>query len=262
MGRPSSIIRRDMDVVEKAQAAYKAKEETKQTHQDKLLAAEANDAIQQAIIGAAKAQIKHRDIHEPKVEIKNWPELATHTDIKSVADAVDALAEKIKPEKYDDQEVVNVLEEIRALVAAIPTKSPEMPDPVEEVTVKNQIDIKPLAKAINKLDIKPVFDPKITVSPTPITNKVDLKPVADAITGLKEDEKFDFDDYIAQDLEEEVDGVQHVLLVNPDGGWCIIENADSKLRYKFGTGDYEVAWANMDNHTYKRIDEAVREIKA
>lgn len=124
-----------------------------------------------------------------------------------------------------------------------------------------------LKDSINKLDIKPVVNvptPTVTVD----APELDISPITEAIAGLKNTEptkeKFNFSDYMAQDMDSESPGFQYIGLVKPDGGWAIMQNdtEGNSIRYVFGKRGYSRAWSSRVGLGYKLLNEAVNAVQA
>lgn len=175
-----------MDTKEKAQAAYAKQREEAENKAKEQKDTESKDTAILAVIKAAKAQIQHREVHEPKVEVKNFPDIAQREDITALQEAITSLEEKLKPEKEDYTPLLDKLQELVSAIECLPKEYPDSPEPIEEVTVKNQIDLAPLAEAINKIDFQPKFDPKITVKPADVKTEIDLEPIVSAIQALSD----------------------------------------------------------------------------
>lgn len=125
-----------------------------------------------------------------RVQVEN-EDLAKSNDIHELAECIKELGEVLRPEAIDWQPVETALNRLNEQVANLPTSHPNMPEPVEEVTVKNLPDLEPTLKKIidvlGKLKLSPVFDPKITVKPADVKvseNKIDVSPVVDAVQSL------------------------------------------------------------------------------
>lgn len=207
---------------------------------------------QEALIAAVGTLVKFLRNHEPNVSVKNQKDFPG--SIKTP----------------DVQEVVNALKPIAEGLAKLPTKYPdfpkfpEFPDFPKTLKVDNLEEVKPWLDAIsNSLD-KLKLDPVIKVAPTPVNiPPVDFAPLIKALEPKPVEEKIDLDDYKAQDLVGD-DTFQYVGFVAPDGSWYIIENdvEGSSLRYKFGSKNYKSNWKGHTNHSYKLLNEAIREVQA
>lgn len=260
-----------MNPAEIAQKAYKDRSQVKDDLQDKLRVAKNNDNLQQIVIASAKAQMQHREIHEPNVEVKNWPDIATPTDISNVAQSIKKLADQeAKLNKQQTEAITKAVVAVSQGVSALPKDfdtssiTQAIQDLQEAVEANKPQDtsqtivlaVKSLEAAVNGLKLNPT----IKVAPTEVNvPPVNLSGVTRAINSLKEEPTFDFDCYIAQDIDNQINGMQYVLLVTPNSEWCVIENNtdNETLRYCFGMGDYEFPWANRDDLVYSRLDVAV-----
>lgn len=139
------------------------------------------DTIAQAVVTLMKFQAQH----QPKVSVTNQklPTSIKTPDIQKVVDALEALKQPIQETKPDDTKVVDALNQLNESIGKLPTSFPEAPEPVEEVTVKNQPDYKPdlenITKAISKIDTKPVVN-------IPKQKEADYTPIIDALTPVVE----------------------------------------------------------------------------
>jgi len=118
--------------------------------------------------------------------------LATPEDIKGVVKALDTLAVKLRPEAIEWQPVLVALKEVSSELKKVPKTLPSIPKPLDTISVSNLKEferyISPLAKSIDKLELNPVFDPKITVKPADVNvneQKIDIEPLVKAIGELK-----------------------------------------------------------------------------
>lgn len=132
--------------------------------------------------------IADKKVHPQKVEVLT--QLATPQDIDKVVKSLDKLAVALKPELHDDQPVIAAINRLNEQIKQLPTEMPEV-ESVEEVTVKNIAEfkgyIKPLLDAVGKLELNPIFDPKIEVKPADVTvttEKMDTKPLLDSLGSL------------------------------------------------------------------------------
>lgn len=128
------------------------------------------------------------------VEVRNLPSLALSSDIERVVKALEAIKIENKPEAIDWQPLTSALDTVCQKLDEIPKENPEMPEAVEEVTIKNISDftaaLKPLIEVISKKDYKPVFTPNIQVESPEVeveVPEIDMKPVAEAIDSLKKE---------------------------------------------------------------------------
>lgn len=166
------------------------KSEEERTEQARLKSIEdVKTGISERIVQATNAIV--RDANQVKtVKVQN--DLASPKDIKSVVSTLKQLGKDLKPESVEWGPVLESLSELSQKLDKLPTEYPEAADPVEDVSVKNLSDVKtyiqPLIDEIKKLELNPVFDPKIQVKPADVnvtTEKVDTKPLVTAIGKLQ-----------------------------------------------------------------------------
>lgn len=157
---------------------------------DRLLIHTSKDTAAKIAGEVARQSAKSR-ISTQKVAVEN-KDLARSADIEELVRCVKALGEQLKPEGIDWQPVETALNRLSKKVDALPKAFPDIPEPLSEVAVNNLQDIsEPISevvKAIQSLELNPVFDPKITVKPAEVRvteSKLDVSPVVQAIEGLK-----------------------------------------------------------------------------
>lgn len=156
--------------------------ENKNSHNEKLIG---SDRVQRAIVETTRLNIEHRDGHEPRVTVKNFPKKISTPDFKKIVAELKNLEKSLAPKNIDFSLLIEAVNSLKEQVAKIPTEHPEQPEPIEEVTVKNLETLKP---SINKLEdaIKKLkLDPKINVE-SPTIPELDLTPVANIMSQIKE----------------------------------------------------------------------------
>lgn len=156
--------------------------ENKNSHNEKLIG---SDRVQRAIVETTRLNIEHRDGHEPRVTVKNFPKKISTPDFKKIVAELKNLEKSLAPKNIDFSLLIEAVNSLKDQVAKIPTEHPEQPEPIEEVTVKNLETLKP---SINKLEdaIKKLkLDPKINVE-SPAIPELDLTPVANIMSQIKE----------------------------------------------------------------------------
>lgn len=247
----------------------------------------------------AERQAKHNELkssldqvaevivkHKPRVNVENFPEIATSKDIKKLNDEIEnftlttfislnnALTEVTESlrqlaDQFDstkDAHHEGTLDAVDKLVKSIP----KPPAPLKAVSIDNlsQVEVylsklnKDIIDAINNIKLNPrieVASPEVSVPP------IDFSPLIKALEPKETESKpalCDLNTYKAQDLIGD-DVVQYIGFVAPDGGWYIVENdlQASSLRYKFGIGNYRENWTEHMNHIYLLLDEAIREVQ-
>ncbi len=156
--------------------------EKQNTHNEKLLG---NDRIQKAIVETTRLNIEHRDGHEPKVTVKNFPKNVGTPDFKKIVEELKNLEKSLTPKNIDFKPLIKAVDSLKEQVAKIPTEHPEKPEPVEAVTVKNLETLKPSINKVEEAISKLKLDPKINVSPAQLP-ELDLTPVANIMGQIKE----------------------------------------------------------------------------
>lgn len=235
-----------MNPIDKAQEAYASQRSQKEAAKEKVQQAAKDDRLAKLVLESAKAQIKHRAIHEPKVEVKNFPSIATREDAKAIEEALKKIAKELKPERDDYTPIIQALGQLKAVVDLIPKENPEMPEAPETVTLSNISEFKsyiePLANEISKIDWKPKFDPKISVQPANVS--VDLAPVVDAIEALSTAFKVvEQKEYPVTDLTPLIDATESVQKSIND---LVFPVANYILPFKDSSG--KATQANIDNY--------------
>lgn len=226
------------DVNKKKQhLADRAKE--KSDKRDSMSTAQAQLAATLAGSERVSKAIRESDNKVKKVEVTNPQkvEVKHKIDNKPVIEAMNAVREEVKKLK------------LNPTIKVSPT----------EVTVP-EVNLKPLLDAISKLEMSPIINvapPEVHIPET----KIDLSPIANAMP--KQVKRISIEDFRAQDMDEEEQGIQYVGFVAPNGNWMIIRNdvEGNNMRYKFGKKDYAKAWPKLATFKYETLDKAYNEIK-
>lgn len=176
-----------LDTVKDKREELAEAKEKKFLHQQQV---SATKAAGDTVVATVKAESEKTRKAVQKVSVQE--KLATPEDIKGVVTALDSLAEKLRPEAIKWQPVLDALKEVSVRLEQLPKTFPEIPKPLDTITVSNFTDFKeyiaPLTESINRLELNPVFDPKITVKPADVKvteQKIDLKPLIKAVGELK-----------------------------------------------------------------------------
>lgn len=208
------------------------------------------DLIQRAIIKSAQLSIEHREGHEPKVEVKNFPKVATQKDMNALNDAVAELGitsyinhtESVEAMTDAICELINNLNKLPDSLKTdgfnmLAKKLDSLPKPLDTVSVDNLDLLKPyfdgLQESLDKLDIRPQVNVDL-----PKADPIDLSPITDALN-KEEPEGVELTDFMVEDQITE--GImQYFGLVHPKGMWAIIENnkEDGSWKYAFGQSKY------------------------
>lgn len=160
--------------------------EKQRMHEDGMIA---HAGTQDAVYSAIELLAKFIASHEPNVTVKNPTKIPKSMDVPQISNVVKSLAELIVATKDNkpnttllEQKLDNVAKELRSLPRDI--KFPEIPKPLKEVSVDNQIDytnkFDELAKVFSSKD----FSPAIKVAATKVT--VDNTEVANVVNELKD----------------------------------------------------------------------------
>lgn len=152
---------------------------------------QAQDATQKAVIDAAKLLVSFIASHQPEVTVKNpqapFPESILTPDIDKVVKVLGELLAATKENAPDDTQLAKKLNEVAGLLRSLPSqiKFPEMPEAVEEVTVKNFIDytakFDKLAETFSSIKFP---TPEVTVAAPKVV--VDNSEVAKVVNELKD----------------------------------------------------------------------------
>lgn len=171
-----------------------------------------------------------KPIKELTKEVEQLSKSMQNTGIDDAAKAIDAtketlvkLADTIK--QTDDKNVAMVAEKVA-----------ELADRISKIEINPQVQVNP------KVD-------------------VDLSPIVNSLP--KSVKRVSIEDFRAQDMDEEEQGIQYVGFVAPNGNWMIIRNdvEGNNMRYKFGKKDYAKAWPKLATFKYETLDKAYNEIK-
>lgn len=111
-----------------------------------------------------------------KVEVGNFPKAFSIDNIDKLVSDISAIKDEITKVEAEPEKDVRLLEELLAAVKNLPTEVPEMPEGVEEVTVKNLIDYTPELLAVIKAvkAIKLSCEPQINVKASDVIVKNDF----------------------------------------------------------------------------------------
>lgn len=208
--------------------------------------------------------------HQQPVEVKNFPSVATSEDVSSAAQLISASLESHYEEAHESHETLEEMAGSLETIADIlkrqpkPPKAADFPKPLKTVSVDNLPNlaeaISPIVEAINSKDYKPTFSPVIKTE-TPIVNveAPDLTRLEELLT-KEEATEIELEDFKAQDLDNASDSLQYVGLQDSKGNWQLIEFdvERNSMRYRFGTGNYEVAWEKRVSSVYNYLAEAYR----
>jgi chromosome segregation ATPase len=185
------------------------------------------------------------------------------TDQTDLGDKIDGLTSKLVEaiKGLDDSEQdAKEIQELKGVVSSLTVLKKSIDSGNSDL--KKSLDS--LTKSIKALGMNPTVNVPETKIP-----KVDLKPLQATLEQyLSKDEDdedgIDLDDYYAQDIDNTNPDMQYVGFVNPEGNWYIIENdvKGNKLRYVFGTLNYEEAFAQASMFTYMLLNEAINAIPA
>lgn len=164
------------------QAAAQDQKETQQLQQ--IL--DSQEQIKVSIETAMKALIDFQFSHEPNVSVKNQklPTSIKTPDVQGVVDALKSLKATTETTKPDNTELLKALGSLQSAITDLPSKItiPEVPEPLETITVKNQPNYKPdfdkLTKTVKSIDVKP----SITVNQEKVS--LDLKPVIKSLDSV------------------------------------------------------------------------------
>lgn len=210
-----------------------------------------SDRVQRAIIESARLSIEHRDGHEPKVTVKNFPKgLATEKDVKALSEAVNELG--ISEYLNHTEQVSEVTDAIYELIAhlnnlpeklkndgftMLAKKLEALPKPPTTLSVDNLETLKPyfdsLQKSVDNIEVSPQVNVEV-----PKAEPIDWSPILEALN-KKESEEVEISDFMVEDqLTEGI--MQYFGLVHPKGMWMMIENnmEDNTWKYAFGQDKY------------------------
>lgn len=242
------------DKIQQAYAARRAAEadkaERSKKEDDYKKTLRSGDLIQRAIIESARLSIEHRDGHEPKVEVKNFPKVATQEDMNALNDAVAELGitsyinhtESVEAMTDAICELINNLNKLPDNLKTdgfnmLAKKLDSLPKPLDTVSVDNLDLLKPyfdgLQESLDKIDIKPQVNVDV-----PKADPVDFSPIVEALN-KEEPEEVELTDFMVEDQVTE-GTMQYFGLVHPKGMWTIIENnkEDGTWKYAFGQEGY------------------------
>lgn len=138
------------------------------------------------VLRAIELLVKFLDKKVTKTELINQLDTISTPDVDKVVKAVEKLDGTVQQNKLDlsgvEKELKNAVEQLRQ----VPKSHPDAPEAIESVRVSNlsDIDLKPLLKAVNALDLK-VEAPIVNVdAPKVDVAAPDLKPIKAIFTDL------------------------------------------------------------------------------
>ncbi len=138
------------------------------------------------VLRAIELLVKFLDKKVTKTELINQLDTISTPDVDKVVKAVEKLDGTVQQNKLDlsgvEKELKNAVEQLRQ----VPKSHPDAPEAIESVKVSNlsDIDLKPLLKAVNALDLK-VEAPIVNVdAPKVDVAAPDLKPIKAIFTDL------------------------------------------------------------------------------
>lgn len=244
--------------------AYNLKLQQEAERQQELdTVSEVGDKVKKAVEFSTAKIIANDKTGVRKVKVQN--DLATPDDIAKVVTALEKLSVALKPESIELEPILEALTSLGSKLDSLPQNLPEAPEPPESVKVNNLVDfkayLKPLQDSIDNLKLSPVFDPKIEVKPADVkvtTEKVDLTTLEGLLRTQGEMDTAEFQDYHAQDIDNNSESVQYVGMETLDGKWCFIENdtENNAMRFLFGKGNYSKEWKNHVSRAYRILSEA------
>lgn len=136
-------------------------------------------SLENSVVSTMRQLVKFLDGKTTKTEVVNQLKSVSTPDIDKVVDALNKLDSNNAKNKLDLTPLKEELTKLGTKLDKLPTEFPELPEGVEEVTVKNQIDLKPLEKAIKGLKLEA---PKVDVAaPNVQVDAPDLKPLQDSL---------------------------------------------------------------------------------
>lgn len=221
-------------------------------------------SVESTIRQTLQGVVKFLNAYTPEVSVNNQKPYPTMdgvvSAVKDVIKEVQNSNKTLTTVSKKDVDLSKVVASLDALTKAVNKLPSSYPTPPEAVTVKNQPDygsnFDSLLGAIEKIDVRPevnVAAPTVDVAP------LDVSPL---VALFEQDQAVDLSDFKVQDLTGD-DSFQYVGFVSPSGSWYILENdiSGGTFRYKFGAKDYAKNWKNPNSHSFKLLNEAIREIK-
>lgn len=136
-------------------------------------------SLENSVVSTMRQLVKFLDGKTTKTEVVNQLKSVSTPDIDKVVDALNKLDSNNAKNKLDLTPLKEELTKLGKKLDKLPTEFPELPEGIEEVTVKNQIDLEPLEKAIKGLKLEA---PKVDVAaPNVQVDAPDLKPLQDSL---------------------------------------------------------------------------------
>lgn len=163
--------------------AQEAKLQASTKQQNQTIHVQNTQAVIDSIGTAVKSLMAFQVQHQPKVSVTNQklPTSIKTPDVQKVVDALKALKQPLQDNKPDDSKIVEALQQLNSSISKLPTSFPDLPKPIEEVTVKNQPDYNAkfdqLDKTLSSIDVKPVIN-------IPAEQPEDYSPILDSLTNV------------------------------------------------------------------------------
>lgn len=145
------------------------------------------DSIEETIAKEGEETRKTLVKHQPAVTVKNLPSIASPEDIKSLKEAVEELKLTTEEKDIDFSRLEAGLDVLATKIEEGFESIPQAPEPLDTVSVDNQIDTRPELEKIKEAIEKQKLDPKIDVQVPETQIDVDNTKVAEIISDtLKE----------------------------------------------------------------------------
>lgn len=223
--------------------------------------------IQNSLLVAIGALIRTLQAHKPEVSVTNQP---APVILDSVVEAVKENTEEVKASNERLSELTgkesdfsSVIEVLERLEKAIEKSEASRPAPPTSVSIDNQLDYTPHFGELNASLMGAISSqqPPIVNAPPPDLTPIQQQMAADSSKILPPN--LNLGTYRAHDIDEMDQDVQYIGFINLEGYWYILKNdmKNNSLRYTFGKGNYEDAWAYAPTLSYFPLEEAIRAIK-
>lgn len=148
------------DIINSLETANQSRAQTEKEIQNQQLLRSNSQSIVEAVNNAIQLLIDFQKSHQPKVAVTNQ-KVPKIPDFQGLIDSLQSVEKTVLQGIPDNKRLVKSLQQLNDNVKQLSTsfQFPEIPEPLESVTVKNQLDyssnFKLLTQAIENIDVKP-----------------------------------------------------------------------------------------------------------
>lgn len=138
-------------------------------------------SLENTVISTMKQMVKFLDNKTTKTEVINQLKEIGTPDVDKVVKALEKLDSDVLAGKLDLTPLKEGISALEQQLKKLPTEYPKIPKAPDEITVKNQLDLAPVLKALKALKL----DPTINVKSSDVhVDAPDLTPLLDALVDV------------------------------------------------------------------------------